>query len=40
MQEGIFGIKEERLEARRKVRPPVYPVIKRGSLVLRDIRTW
>ena len=37
---GPFGIKPERLEERRKVRPPVYPHLKRGSLVLRDIRTW
>jgi hypothetical protein len=40
IREGIFGIKKERLEARMKVRPPVYPVIKKGSLVLRDIRLW
>lgn len=40
MTEDVFGIKQDRLEARRKVRPPVYPVIKKGSLVLRDIRTW
>lgn len=37
---GIIGIKPERLEARRQVRPPCYPSIKRGSVVLRDIRTW
>jgi hypothetical protein len=37
---GIIGIKAERVEARRKVRPPCYPSLKRGSLVLRDIRTW
>ena len=35
-----FGIAPEVLDERRKVRPPVYPDIERGSLVLRDIRTW
>ena len=40
MREGVFGILQEKLDERRKVRPPVYPVIKRGSLILRDIRTW
>lgn len=37
---GVIGIKPEKLEARRKIRPPCYPTIKRGSVVLRDIRTW
>lgn len=37
---GVIGIRPERLEARRKVRPPCYPHIKKGSLILRDIRTW
>lgn len=37
---GVLGIKTDRLEARRKVRPPCYPTIKRGSVVLRDIRLW
>jgi len=40
IQPGVLGVKKERLEERRKIRPPVYPVIKKGSLVLRDIRTW
>ena len=38
--EAPFGVRAELLEARRKTRPPVYPSLKRGSLVLRDIRTW
>ncbi|KEZ42158.1 hypothetical protein SAPIO_CDS6212 [Scedosporium apiospermum] len=30
----------DKVEERRKVRPPVYPRIKRGSIVLRDFRLW
>jgi hypothetical protein len=37
---GVIGIRPERLEERRNIRPPCYPSIKRGSVVLRDIRTW
>lgn len=33
-------IHPERLEARRKVRPPIYPRLKRGSVALRDLRLW
>ena len=35
-----LGIRTEKLDERRKIRPPCYPEIKRGSLVLRDIRLW
>lgn len=35
-----LGIKQEKLDARRQIRPPCYPNIKKGSLVLRDIRLW
>lgn len=34
------SIKEEALEARRKVRPPVQAPIPKGSIVLRDLRLW
>merc|ERR1711939_725374 len=33
-------IKTELLEERRKVRPPVQPFVPKGSIVLRDLRTW
>ncbi|KAH8881033.1 hypothetical protein GQ53DRAFT_668567 [Thozetella sp. PMI_491] len=33
-------IAENKLEERRKVRPPIYPRIKKGSIVLRDLRLW
>ena len=33
-------IAESKLEARRKVRGPIYPRIKKGSIVLRDLRLW
>ncbi|PVH89095.1 phytanoyl-CoA dioxygenase family protein [Cadophora sp. DSE1049] len=46
VQEGEHGewasgrIKGEELERRRKVREPSQPVIKKGSLVVRDLRLW
>jgi hypothetical protein len=33
-------IADEWLEERRKVRPPCYPRLKKGSIVLRDLRLW
>ncbi|XDG02423.1 hypothetical protein ABKA04_002038 [Annulohypoxylon sp. FPYF3050] len=33
-------IAEEKLEARRKVRGPCYPRLRKGSIVLRDLRLW
>ncbi|WVQ63678.1 uncharacterized protein L199_001831 [Kwoniella botswanensis] len=33
-------IAEEKLEERRKIRPPIYPRLKKGSIVLRDLRLW
>ena len=33
-------VRQEVLDERRKVRPPVYPSIKKGSIVLRDVRVW
>ncbi|CAK7229758.1 hypothetical protein SCUCBS95973_007336 [Sporothrix curviconia] len=35
-----FGIRDERLAARRKTAPPMQPTIKKGSVVLRDLRLW
>jgi hypothetical protein len=37
---GHPWIREEKLEERRKVRPPVQPVIPKGSVILRDLRLW
>jgi hypothetical protein len=45
-QEGEHGerasgmIKEEWLEERRKTRASAQPVVKKGSLVIRDLRLW
>jgi hypothetical protein len=33
-------IAESKLEERRKVRGPCYPRLKKGSIVLRDLRLW
>ncbi|KAH8683872.1 hypothetical protein BGZ61DRAFT_357187, partial [Ilyonectria robusta] len=37
---GEAIIAEDLLEARRAVRRPCYPTIKKGSIVLRDLRLW
>ncbi|KAI4672459.1 uncharacterized protein J4E78_000960 [Alternaria triticimaculans] len=45
-QEGEHGdrasgrIKQQLLDARREVRPPTQPVVKKGSMVVRDLRLW
>jgi ectoine hydroxylase-related dioxygenase (phytanoyl-CoA dioxygenase family) len=38
--EGEFGIREELLEKRRQYAPPIQPTVKKGSVVLRDLRLW
>lgn len=38
--EGEFGIREELLEQRRAYAPPIRPTVKKGSVVLRDLRLW
>lgn len=35
-----FGIREHLLEARRAFAPPIQPSIKKGSVILRDLRLW
>lgn len=35
-----FGIKFDMVEERRKWAPPIYPTIKKGSVVIRDMRLW
>lgn len=35
-----FGIRKELVEARRAFAPPIQPTVKRGSVVLRDLRLW
>lgn len=37
---GTSTIRPDLLEARRKTMPPVQPAIKKGDLVLRDLRLW
>ncbi|KAF1846498.1 phytanoyl-CoA dioxygenase family protein [Cucurbitaria berberidis CBS 394.84] len=45
-QEGEHGdrasgrIKKHLLEARKEVRPPSQPVVKKGSIIIRDLRLW
>lgn len=45
-QQGAHGerasgrIREELLEKRRKFRPPIQPYVKKGSLLIRDLRLW
>ena len=45
-QEGDHGerasgrIKTDMLEERRQVKPPCQPVVKKGSIVVRDLRLW
>ncbi len=40
VHDGSLRIPESVLEARREIRPPLQPTVKRGSVVLRDIRLW
>ncbi|KAK5189614.1 hypothetical protein LTR99_006147 [Exophiala xenobiotica] len=35
-----FGIRDELLEERKQTAPPIQPVVKKGSVVLRDLRLW
>jgi ectoine hydroxylase-related dioxygenase (phytanoyl-CoA dioxygenase family) len=45
-QEGAHGdrasgrIKKHLLEARQELRPPSQPVVKKGSIIIRDLRLW
>ncbi|KAF2126433.1 phytanoyl-CoA dioxygenase family protein [Dothidotthia symphoricarpi CBS 119687] len=45
-QEGVHGdrasgrIKAHLLESRRETRPPSQPVVKKGSIIIRDLRLW
>jgi len=36
----LRGMDPGAVEERRRVRPPVYPCMKKGSLILRDMRLW
>ncbi|KAH8888056.1 hypothetical protein GQ53DRAFT_604116, partial [Thozetella sp. PMI_491] len=35
-----FGIRDELLQERRAYAPPIQPTVKKGSVVLRDLRLW
>jgi ectoine hydroxylase-related dioxygenase (phytanoyl-CoA dioxygenase family) len=45
-QEGAHGdrasgrIKKHLLESRRETRPPSQPLVKKGSIIIRDLRLW
>jgi len=36
----MFGIRDEKFEPRREQAPPIQPTVKRGSVVIRDLRLW
>ncbi|OCL04122.1 phytanoyl-CoA dioxygenase family protein [Glonium stellatum] len=38
--ETEFGIRKELVAARRLFAPPIQPTVKRGSVILRDLRLW
>lgn len=38
--EAGFGIRDELLEARRAFAPPVRPTVRKGSVIVRDLRLW
>lgn len=38
--EGGLSIREELVEARRSIQPPVQPTVPKGSIILRDLRLW
>ena len=40
IQSGDIEIPYEKLEAQRAKRPPIQPVVRAGSVVIRDIRMW
>lgn len=40
LKEFKFGIHQRLVEQRRVYAPPIQPTVKRGSVVLRDIRLW
>lgn len=39
-QLGEPFIEESVVEERRKIRPPLYPTVKKGSILVRDLRLW
>jgi ectoine hydroxylase-related dioxygenase (phytanoyl-CoA dioxygenase family) len=40
IQHGDIKVPAEKLEARRRVAPPLQPTVRAGSAVIRDIRLW
>ena len=40
IQHDLGWVRDDKLEERRQVRPPVYPTLPKGSVVLRDLRLW
>lgn len=40
LQTGDIKVSPEALEAQREIEPPVQPIVKLGSVVIRDIRMW
>lgn len=40
IKSGGFGIREDLIEARREYAPPIQAVVKKGSVVIRDLRLW
>jgi hypothetical protein len=40
MESGTIEVSEAAMQARREVSPPLQPLVKTGSVVIRDIRMW
>lgn len=40
MQDGDIELPDHKLEAQKAIAPPIQPVVKAGSVVIRDIRMW
>lgn len=40
MQAGDIKVPADKLDARRRVAPPVQPLVRAGSVVIRDVRLW
>lgn len=40
VEPGNSHVHPDKVEARRKIRPPIQPTVKKGGIILRDQRCW